>query len=176
MLNGYHLEHKIADNRRADDGGFDTGATRGGRARPPLNPRSIALPANIETERSAVHVLNELGLAIPAHPELRKIIDATPSGHLTFLVTEFGRPFTSAGFGNWFRDQCNMAGLHHCTFHGLRKAVSVRLAEHGCTSHEIAAITGDASLAEVERYTRTASRKLLARSAMDKLRTSGGKP
>jgi hypothetical protein len=31
---------------------------------------------------------------------------ATPSGHLTFLTTEFDRPFTPAGFGNWFRDQC----------------------------------------------------------------------
>jgi integrase len=85
-------------------------------------------------------------LAIPVHPTLRAIIDATPSGHLTFLVTEFGKPFTAAGFGNWFREQCDMANLHHCTFHGLRKAASVRLAEAGCTPHEIAAITGHASL------------------------------
>ena len=54
-------------------------------------------------------------LAIPVHPELRRIIDATPSGHLTFLVTEFGAPFTAAGFGNWFRDRCNEAGLKHCS-------------------------------------------------------------
>ena len=45
-------------------------------------------------------------LAIPVHPELRRIIDATPSKHLTFLMTEFGAPFTAAGFGNWFRDRC----------------------------------------------------------------------
>jgi hypothetical protein len=43
-------------------------------------------------------------LAIPLHPTLRAIIDATPSEHLTFLVTEFGKPFTAAGFGNWFCD------------------------------------------------------------------------
>jgi integrase len=30
-------------------------------------------------------------LAIPIHPNLRATIDATPSGHLTFLVTEFGK-------------------------------------------------------------------------------------
>jgi integrase len=110
-------------------------------------------------------------LAIPIHPTLRKIIDATPSGHLTFLVTEFGKPFAVAGFGNWFREQCDMANLHHCSFHGLRKAASVRLAEAGCTPHEIAAITGHASLKEVVRYTNTVDRKRLARAAMDKMKT-----
>ena len=108
-------------------------------------------------------------LSIPVHPELRAIVDATRSGHLTFLVTEFGKPFTSAGFGNWFRDHCDEAGLPQCSFHGLRKAVSVRLAEAGCTPHEIAAITGHASLKEVVRYTKTADRKRLAAAAMAKV-------
>jgi hypothetical protein len=40
---------------------------------------------------------------------LRAIIDATPSGHLTFLITELGKPFAVAGFGNWFREQCDTA-------------------------------------------------------------------
>src|SRR4029450_11534023 len=39
-------------------------------------------------------------------------------------VCEFGNPFPVAGFGNWFREQCDVANLHHCTFHGLRKAAS----------------------------------------------------
>jgi integrase len=115
-------------------------------------------------------------LFIPVLPELRNILDATPSGHLTFIVTAFGQPFTPAGFGNWFREQCDMAGLPHCTFHGLRKGCSRRLAEHGCTPHEIAAITGHATLKEIERYTKAASRKLLAEAAMNKLRTGSGKP
>jgi integrase len=113
-------------------------------------------------------------LAIPVHPELRRVIDATPSGHLTFLVTEFGKPFAVAGFGNWFREQCDVANLHHCSFHGLRKAASVRLAEAGCTPHEIAAITGHASLKEVARYTATADRKRLARAAIEKVRAHQG--
>ena len=29
---------------------------------------------------------------------------------MTFLTTQFGKPFTAAGFGNRFRDQCNDAG------------------------------------------------------------------
>jgi integrase len=109
-------------------------------------------------------------LFIPVLPELRQIIDAAPSHHLTFLATKFGQPFTAAGFGNWFREQCNAAGLPHCTFHGLRKAAARRLAEHGCTSHEIAAITGHATLKEVERYTQAVNRKRLAQAAMQKVK------
>jgi integrase/recombinase XerD len=111
-----------------------------------------------------------LNLFIPVLPELREIIDARASRHLTFLVTEFGKPFTPAGFGGWFRGQCNRAGLPHCTFHGLRKGAARRLAERGCTPHEIAAITGHATLKEIERYTKDAERKLLAMSAMEKVK------
>ena len=39
-------------------------------------------------------------LTIPVHPDLQRIIDATPSGNLTSLVTSHGQPFTNAGFGN----------------------------------------------------------------------------
>jgi integrase/recombinase XerD len=92
--------------------------------------------------------------------------------------SEFGKLFAVAGFGNWFREQCDMANLHHCSLHGLRKAASVRLAEAGCTPHEIAAITGHASLKEIVRYTSTVDRKRLATAAMEKVKagTSSVKP
>jgi integrase len=122
----------------------------------------------LEWVRKKTESTTALELFIPVHPELRGILEATPSGHMTFLVTGFGRPFTAAGFGGWFRDQCNSAGLRHCTFHGLRKAAASRLADIGCTPHEIAAITGHASLKEIERYTRTADRKRLAAAAIAK--------
>jgi len=67
-----------------------------------------------------------------------------------------------------------MAGLRHCSAHGLRKAAARRLAEAGCTAHEIAAITGHASLNEVQRYTRAADQQKLAASAMEKTRTFSG--
>jgi integrase len=140
-------------------------------------------PQHIEDEvlswtRGKTEGSTGIELSIPVHPDLRSVIDATPSGHLSFLTTEFGAPFTAAGFGNWFREQCDMANLHHCSFHGLRKAASVRLAEAGCTPHEIAAITGHASLKEIVRYTQTADRKRLAAAAMEKVktRTSSVKP
>ena len=113
---------------------------------------------------------NLIDIDIPLHPELEASIAATRSGHLTFLVTEFGRPFTPAGFGNWLRDQCDQANLHHCSAHGLRKATAAALAEAGATAHEIAAVTGHMSLEEIERHTRAARKKKLADTAIAKLK------
>lgn len=109
-------------------------------------------------------------LAIPLHPALASVITEPPAEHLTLLPTQTGKPFSAAGFGNWFRDRCNEAGLPHCSAHGLRKAAARRLAEAGCTVHEIAAITGHASLNEVQRYTKAADQARLARAAMNKAR------
>src|SRR5262245_11232306 len=61
-------------------------------------------------------------LSIPVLPALEVVIASTPKEHLTFLTTAFGKPFTAAGFGNWFREKCNAASLPHCSAHGLRKA------------------------------------------------------
>jgi integrase len=107
-------------------------------------------------------------LIIPVHPDLQRIIEATPSGNLTFLVTSHGHPFTDAGFGNWFRDACTEAGLpKRCAAHGLRKAACRRGAEAGWTVHQIASWSGHKTLKEVERYTKAADQKRLAEAAMN---------
>lgn len=108
---------------------------------------------------------------IPVHPDLQTAIDAAPSGHLTFLTTAYGKPFSVAGFGNKFREWCDEAGLKHCSAHGLRKATATRLAERGATAHEIMSITGHRSLEEVERYTRAARQGKLADAAMRKFKS-----
>jgi integrase len=108
-------------------------------------------------------------LKIKMHSALQTIIAETVAGQMTLLVTEFGKPFTAAGFGNWFREQCDMAGLHHCSSHGLRKAAARRLAEAGCGEHEIASFTGHRSLREIVRYTREADQERLAEAAVEKL-------
>jgi integrase len=106
-------------------------------------------------------------VAVPVLPELQAIIDATPSEHLTFIVNAWGKPFTPGAFSNWFREQCDAAGLPKvCSAHGLRKAACVRLAEAGCSVHMIMSISGHKSLAEVERYTREVERARLANQAM----------
>jgi integrase len=112
-------------------------------------------------------------IEIPILAELQAIIDASPTGDLTYLVTEHGRPFSIAGFGNKFRDWCNAAGLPHCSAHGLRKAGATRAAENGATEHQLMAIFGWKTIQETERYTKSARRKMMAGDAMKLLR--GGK-
>ena len=110
-------------------------------------------------------------LAIPVHSDLKAIIDATPSS-LTFLIGKRGKPFNPTAFSNWFRKQCNAAGLPRaCSAHGLRKAACRRLAEAGCSANEIAAISGHASLREVERYTKAVDQERMARNAMARTKT-----
>ncbi len=104
--------------------------------------------------------------AIPILQQLRQSIDAAPSGHLAYLVTHFGKPFTSNGFGNWFRDRCDEAGLPHCTAHGLRKAGATIAAERGATEHQLMAIYGWESTKQAAIYTKKANRGRLVRAAM----------
>ena len=101
-------------------------------------------------------------LVLPIVQELRDAIDKSPTGDLNYLVTELGKPFTDAGFGNWFRDRCDEAGLKGCSAHGLRKAAARRMAESGKSASAIMAVTGHKSLSEVERYTRAASQERMA--------------
>ncbi|MBS7702665.1 tyrosine-type recombinase/integrase [Chelatococcus asaccharovorans] len=81
-------------------------------------------------------------LEIPIVAPRQSIIDASPVGDLTFLVTEFNRGFTANGFGNWFRDRCDEAGLPQCSAHGLRKAGATIAAENGATERQLMAIFG----------------------------------
>jgi integrase len=112
-------------------------------------------------------------LAIPIHPELATIIAGTSTGHLTFLTTRGGSPFSPAGFTNWFREVCNEAGLPKGTSaHGLRKAACRRLAEAGCSANVIAAISGHASLREVQRYTAAADQARMARAGIECISTA----
>lgn len=110
-----------------------------------------------------------ISLELPILPELQAVLDVSPLGELTFLVTDQGKPFTVAGFGNWFRDRCNDAGLTKCSAHGLRKAAATVAAENGATAHELMSIFGWLTLQEAERYTRAAERKRLAERGMGRL-------
>jgi integrase len=106
-----------------------------------------------------------ISIELPIIAVLQNVIAASPTGDLTYLMTEFGRPFTANGFGNWFRRRCNEASLPQCSAHGLRKAGAARAAENGATTHELMAIFGWPTVKEAERYTRAAERKRLAGGA-----------
>ena len=82
-------------------------------------------------------------LAISVHPNLRRSLDACPSGHVAAIATVYGRPFSVKGFGQFVANAIRKAALPtHCKAHGLRKAAARRLAEAKCTLHEIAVVTG----------------------------------
>lgn len=95
-------------------------------------------------------------------PALLTSIRELPRDKPTFLTTDFGKPFTAAGFGNWFRDRCNEAGLPHCSAHGLRKAAARRMAEGGMSGDIIKAVTGHTDLKQVSVYTAAANQTALA--------------
>ena len=114
----------------------------------------------------------DIPLLIPMHPELMQTLDALPKTNMTFLVTERGAPFSAAGFGNWFRERCDEAGLPQYSAHGLRHAAATRFANIGCTDEEIMAFTGHRSRASLAVYTRGADQLRLARRALAKLTNS----
>jgi integrase len=125
---------------------------------------------------------------VPVTAQLQAAIDAMPpSDHLTFIVTEFGKPYTSDGFGRWFRKACDKAGLprmdadtrkSRCTPHGLRKAGATRLAQRGATTTQLMAWFGWKTSAEADRYTQAVEREQAALMAAEVLkpRTLIGKP
>jgi integrase len=111
-----------------------------------------------------------VSLQLPVLPALQSIIDATP-----FLMTQQGRPFTANGFGGWFRERCDEAGLPHCSAHELRNAGAVIAAENGATAHQLMSVFGWLTLKQAEHDTRAAEQKRLARDAMPLLMQNGTK-
>lgn len=110
-------------------------------------------------------------LEIPLHPDLRAELALASKKHLAFLATERGAPFASGtGFYNWFSECAAKAGIPKgMSPHGLRKATARRLAEAGCSPHQIQAITGHKTLSEVERYTKEVEQRRLAKGAILRL-------
>lgn len=128
--------------------------------------RDMAVP-DARNKIKVVQQKTGTALSLTAHPNLIASFKALPSGHLAALVTAYGKPYTSKGFGNMIGEAIRAAGLpERCVPHGLRKAAARRLAEAGCTPHEIMAVTGHKTLAEVERYTRAVEQERMNEAAM----------
>src|SRR5262249_3422204 len=106
-------------------------------------------------------------LVLPVRPNLQAVIDATPSEHLTFLVTATGKPYGGNHFSRRFREWCDAAGLpKRGTAHGLRKAGLRRGSEDGWSANENPAWGGDGWLRGGARYTRAAPPRPVARHAV----------
>lgn len=122
----------------------------------------------IEYRRQKTIRSNGQLVTIPIHPDLAEVLFSLPDDR-PFLATAYGKARSADGLGNVMREWCDAAGLKACSSHGLRKACARRLAEAGASAHEIMAVTGHKTLAEVQRYTESAMREGLADEAFAKL-------
>lgn len=105
-------------------------------------------------------------LEFPIHPALRASLDACPSRGLTFLETDFGRPYSIKGLGNKLRAWCDAAGLPHCSAHGVRKAAATILADNGATDFMLMSLFGWSDIRQAQTYTKAANRRRLAGDAV----------
>ncbi|WP_026783124.1 tyrosine-type recombinase/integrase [Pleomorphomonas koreensis] len=103
-------------------------------------------------------------------PILQEAIDAHTFGHLHFMVTAYGKPFSIKGLGQWFKDRCIEAGLPHCSAHGLRKAGATIATENGATEQELMAIFGWETSEQADGYTRKVNRRRLVARSIHKIR------
>jgi integrase len=113
-------------------------------------------------------------LAIPCHPTLQSELSAWRRGAqaVTILTNTLGRPWRPQHLSHELPKALARIGLPaDLNVHGLRKLAAAELADAGCSTHEIAAITGHSTLAMVELYTKSANQQRLARSAVVKLST-----
>ena len=107
---------------------------------------------------------------VPMLASTRAALESLPAAPIKHLVTtEFGKPFSVGGLGNRMRKWCDAADLPHCSIHGLRKAMSRRLAETGATDAEGMAVTGHKKAATFQKYREKANRKAMANRAVSNL-------
>jgi integrase len=88
-------------------------------------------------------------VAVPIASAVRTMLDAMPKKAITILTNTRGKPWTSDGFRTSWGKACTLAGITGLTFHDLRGTAVTRLALSGCSTAQIASITGH-SLKDVE--------------------------
>jgi len=109
-------------------------------------------------------------LLITVHPALARAIKAAPAKGVYLVGDLHGRKVTHGALTRLIRRAVAAAGLPpRCVAHGLRKAAMRRLAEHSASTKEIAAVSGHATLKEVERYTKKADQARLSKTAIARL-------
>lgn len=133
----------------------------------------VARMSRADLADGLIHVVQQKTgavLWVPIHPELQRAMKAFPAKGLTLVGDANGRPIKRDALSALMRSAIKSAGLSsRCVSHGLRKAAMRRLAEADSTANQIASISGHKTLKEVERYTKAADQKKMARQAIDKL-------
>jgi enterobacteria phage integrase len=133
----------------------------------------VAKMSRADVSDGLIHVVQQktgAELWVPIHPELQRAMKALPAKGLTLVGDANGRPLKRAALSALMRAAIAQAGLpSRCVSHGLRKAAMRVLAESDATANQIASISGHKTLKEVERYTKAADQKKMARAAMGKV-------
>jgi integrase len=111
---------------------------------------------------------NPVVVEIPILPELRRVIDASPTGSLTFLLNKWGRPMSADDFSRKMREWCDEASLTHCSAHGLRKAAACAAegGAGGASEMQMMAIFGWRDPNQARVYTQRANRGKMAAESM----------
>jgi integrase len=110
-------------------------------------------------------------LALPVHPNLQAELESWKEvrAAVTILTAPQGKPWTAPHLSREMKRELENIGLSGLNVHGLRKAAARRLAEAGCSAHEIASITGHRTLSMVQLYTAAADQERMAGAAVVRL-------
>lgn len=138
-----------------------------------------------------IHRKNGAPIDLPAHSMLAEILDAERERQralsarkkvacVTIVAGQRGRPLTGSGFASMFfklirklTDEGKVGpGL---SFHGLRHTAATMLADAGCDTRDIMAVTGHKTEAMVQHYTQAANQRTRADRAIKKLERHGRK-
>jgi len=124
-----------------------------------------------DIDAGAIHIVQQKTgkeVWVPLHPDLEAVLATVPRRSLHILTTPTGRVWTKWNFQDAMKRARKALDIPY-VFHGLRKNAAVALAEVGCSTEEIKAITGHATDSMVSRYVKGASQKRLAKQAMKRL-------
>lgn len=112
-------------------------------------------------------------IEIAIHPILESVLAMHKVRDLTYVVTEFGKPFSIKGLGNRISDWFRQAGLSHLTAHSVRKGLAADVAHNEATDSMLEAMFGwlDAKTSKI--YTRNADRARLARQTVARINWDG---
>jgi integrase len=105
-------------------------------------------------------------LTIYVHPKLRAALDRAGRVGPYLLRNSRNEPWCGPSLHRAVSRHAKAIGLHDRTLHGIRKSTASKLAELGCTPHQIMSVTGH-SMKEANNYSREASTKILSQQAME---------
>jgi integrase len=107
-------------------------------------------------------------LKVPAHPTLRAALDAIPKRGVVMLTTPKGGAWKVDHLRHEYTRLMRQIGFPGYSRHGLRKNAVNRLLEAGCTTAQVAAVTGQ-TMQMVEHYAAQVNQARLADEAIRKL-------